>query len=175
VSIEVNCPNCGKKLKAPDSAAGKRAKCPGCGSAVKVPEEQVYDAEEVAEEADEYGFMNADDSQFEAVAEPKRRPCPACGEMIVAGAAKCRFCGEVFDETLKRKERKKARQAASAEDSDLTASDWVFCILCSGITCIAGVIYMIQGKPKGLKIFGISLAMVIFWNIVRFVILALAQ
>ena len=33
--------------------------------------------------------------------EPHRRPCPICGEMIVAKAAKCRFCGEIFDESMK--------------------------------------------------------------------------
>jgi predicted RNA-binding Zn-ribbon protein involved in translation (DUF1610 family) len=27
----------------------------------------------------------------------ERRPCPMCREMIVATAAKCRFCGQVFD------------------------------------------------------------------------------
>jgi predicted RNA-binding Zn-ribbon protein involved in translation (DUF1610 family) len=31
-----------------------------------------------------------------------RRPCPECGEMIVAGAAKCRFCGAAFDPRLRR-------------------------------------------------------------------------
>lgn len=29
--------DCGKKLKAPDAAAGKRAKCPGCGKVLAVP------------------------------------------------------------------------------------------------------------------------------------------
>ncbi len=34
-------------------------------------------------------------------AEALRRPCPMCGEpMIVAAAAKCRFCGAVFDPRL---------------------------------------------------------------------------
>ena len=31
-----------------------------------------------------------------------RRPCPECGEMIAVGAAKCRFCGAVFDPRLRR-------------------------------------------------------------------------
>jgi hypothetical protein len=35
-----------------------------------------------------------------------RRPCPECGEMIVAGAAKCRFCGAIFDPKLKQFESK---------------------------------------------------------------------
>ena len=34
--IEVHC-NCGKKLRAPDSAAGRRARCPACGSVMTLP------------------------------------------------------------------------------------------------------------------------------------------
>ena len=30
-----------------------------------------------------------------------RRPCPHCGEMIIATAAKCRFCGAIFDPGLR--------------------------------------------------------------------------
>ncbi len=30
-----------------------------------------------------------------------RRPCAECGEMIASGAAKCRFCGAVFDPRLR--------------------------------------------------------------------------
>jgi hypothetical protein len=32
------CPGCGKRLKAPESAAGRTVKCPKCGTAVVVPE-----------------------------------------------------------------------------------------------------------------------------------------
>ena len=37
MSISFVCKQCGKKLKAPDSAAGKSSKCPGCGAAVTCP------------------------------------------------------------------------------------------------------------------------------------------
>ena len=43
----------------------------------------------------------------------------------------------------------------------------MFSMIRSGIGCICGIIWMIQGKPKGKKMFGISLVMVIVWNIVR--------
>jgi predicted RNA-binding Zn-ribbon protein involved in translation (DUF1610 family) len=36
--IKINCPGCGKSLKAPDSAAGKNAKCPECGTIVRLPD-----------------------------------------------------------------------------------------------------------------------------------------
>jgi hypothetical protein len=32
----------------------------------------------------------------------ERKSCPACGESIAAVAKKCRFCGEIFDEELRR-------------------------------------------------------------------------
>jgi hypothetical protein len=99
-----------------------------------------------------------------------REPCPACGEMIVKGAAKCRFCGEILDPSLKKLEKKKnkARSGRLSDDDELTTSDWIICLLCPGIGCIGGVIYMIQGKPKGSKIFGLSFLMVVFWNIIRY-------
>ena len=36
MAIKVTC-SCGKKLRAKDEAAGKRAKCPACGKIVVVP------------------------------------------------------------------------------------------------------------------------------------------
>ena len=82
-----------------------------------------------------------------------------CGEMIVATAAKCRFCGEVFDPTLKKiKSKKKKKKSYSAEDESLTGSEIAIGILCSVVGCIAGLVWMIQGKPKGLKMVGLSIA-----------------
>jgi hypothetical protein len=133
---------------------------------VRIPEQEVYEAE-VADEAnpdDEFGLQNfnAEDA-VAGPAEDDRRPCPMCGEMILTTAAKCRYCGEVFDETLKRTEKKKKK--ASGEDATLTPGDYALCIVCSGIACIASIIYLIQGKPKAPKMLGLSFAMVIFWNV----------
>jgi uncharacterized RDD family membrane protein YckC len=36
-----------------------------------------------------------------------RKACPMCGEMIIATAAKCRFCGEVFDSRVASKGRRR--------------------------------------------------------------------
>jgi len=99
-----------------------------------------------------------------APAAEARTPCPMCGEMIVATAAKCRFCGEVFDPTLKK--AKKSRRYGP-DDENLTSGDVVVAVLCSGIGCIAGIVWMIQGKPKGGKMLAISFAMNVVWGLVR--------
>jgi len=106
----MNCPSCGKTLSAPESAVGKKAKCPACGTLMIVPE-AVLEAEEIGaagEQPASNDYNLLDDITGAAASqpptspaglgqEPARRPCPECGEMIVAGAAKCRFCGAVFD------------------------------------------------------------------------------
>ncbi len=53
--ISVRCPKCQKKLQAPDSLAGKRAKCPHCGQLMRLPEpapqtEEVEEDKEVLED-----------------------------------------------------------------------------------------------------------------------------
>ena len=113
--MTVRCPACGKTLRAADSMAGKQVKCPHCGQVMLIPE-PVEDAEEVVDRADAGGLHGARvpeglGSPPEAAAQPQqraapgsqeRRPCPVCGEMIVATAVKCRYCGELFDATLRR-------------------------------------------------------------------------
>ena len=173
--IKVTCNSCGKSLKAKDSAAGKRVKCPQCGDPISIPE-AVYDAEEAGGDDDysgyddEYGDDQYDlgDAVANSPASQKRKPCPACGEMIVDGAVKCRFCGEIFDASLKKKARR--AKGGGGGDDDMATGDWVVAVICSGIGCIAGIIWMIQGKPKGAKMLGVSFLMTIFWNLVNFVV-----
>jgi predicted RNA-binding Zn-ribbon protein involved in translation (DUF1610 family) len=113
VPIKMTCPSCAKTLSAPDTAAGKKAKCPACGTLMIVPD-GVFDAEELnitSVEPPTPDYSPVDDlfgtgpSQSPVSAlpgqEPMRRPCPMCGEQIVATAAKCRFCGSVFDARLR--------------------------------------------------------------------------
>jgi predicted RNA-binding Zn-ribbon protein involved in translation (DUF1610 family) len=168
------CPGCGKEIQVPESMAGKRVKCPACSHIWQVPGGGV-DAEAVPElpaltsrfddlMSDSYPLAtdraNAGGpaGQADASAEAPRRPCPMCGEMIVQGAAKCRFCNAIFDETLKRAEKKKRRRGGGNPDDDhLSALDWVLCVIPLNIACIVGLVYMIMGKPKGIKMIGIAI------------------
>lgn len=172
MAIRLTCTGCGKVLGAKEENVGQKVKCPMCGAIMTVPGE-VLDAEAVQpgpppKPMDTYGVT----PERETVAPLRedrddRQPCPACGEMIKSAAVKCRFCGEIFDETLRRAERKKV----TAEDTDLAPIDWVLCILCAGVGCIVGIVYMIQGKPKGGKMVGISLLFAFLWNVLSFVLL----
>ncbi len=177
--ISFSCPRCGKKLKAPDNAVGKSSKCPGCGSPVTCPE-PVYDAELVDAPPgglDPYTDLDMDrpyemaapvagmPGAIEPSAGEARRPCPMCGEMIVATAAKCRYCGEIFDPALKKAKRRKGR---GGDDENLTTGDTLIAVLpiCSAIGCIMGIVWMIQGKPKGGKMLGLSFVMGVVWNLI---------
>jgi phage FluMu protein Com len=213
--ISVNCSQCGKKLTAPDTAAGKRARCPKCKTILTLPaasaeigmQEEVLDAEPVAGGSPAPPSLEPTLDDLESIAtqvpaasgegldlppddnaggydlaenpvapptaaptEAARRPCPLCGELIPVGAAQCRFCKEIFDPTLKKAQRKQRGGATMGEDEDLTTGEWVLAILCSGIGCILGIVWIIQGKPKGKKMLGISFVCAIIWNIVRFAI-----
>ena len=161
MTISVNCPECGKTLKAKESAAGKKAKCPACGGTIQIPE--VVEAVDAEAAEDDYGggpnfddFSGMEDSGAAVEREPDRRPCPACGEMIAEKAAKCRFCGEIFDKTLKKKKKKKKGGSSGSDQEDLTAVDWVLIVLCPGIACIVGIVRMCQGNPTGGKMIGYS-------------------
>lgn len=173
------CPSCGtiQRLPDPNSAAG-----------VLEPE-PILDPEPLAPEPmpsdDPFDGMGAPSEPYAVAAEPPpyagtaagggmgggtegKRPCPMCGEMIPVAAMKCRFCNTIFDPALKKAEQKRQRGVSGAGDDDMSGGEWVLAILCSGIGCIVGIVWMIQGKPKGKKMFFVSLGMAVLWNIIRF-------
>lgn len=172
MSITVTCGNCGVTLKTDDSAAGKQAKCPKCSAPIVVPmpvvepEEPEEDYELEAPRNDMWDDFDQPSASADqnAAGDPDRKPCPACGEMIVAGAAKCRFCGEYFDASLERLEKKKQKShGAGSSDENLSVLDWVLVILCTNIGCIVSIVYMVSGRPKGKKMFLIILALYAFF------------
>jgi predicted RNA-binding Zn-ribbon protein involved in translation (DUF1610 family) len=167
MSIEVTCSQCGKTLQAKDSAAGKSAKCPQCGGTIKIPAAQpeVLDAELIAEPVETALYVPMSNEPPPPEDMTARFPCPKCGEQIPLGAAKCRFCQTIFDPRLA-----KASKKSGPEDENLTVAEWIVAILCSGIGCIAGIIWMIQGKPKGKKMLIISLIVQVIWVIIRVII-----
>ncbi len=203
----VACPSCHKKIKAPDSAAGKKAKCPSCGTVMMLPM-PVQDAEvirpnptwtppssdplsslpggggleDLLAEADQ---MYALEKKPAAASDPfaaggassatdstvPRRPCPACGEMIIMSALKCRFCGEAFDPGLKRKQRRRGGH----EDDELTPVEILLAVLCTNIACIFGIVWLVMGKPKGIKMIGLCVLVNVAWFVLWLILSALFQ
>lgn len=117
MSIQFVCTHCGATLRVPDHAAGMSLTCPECKASVRVPE-TAYPAEEVAPQAPAAAGQYPPTQDYGQAPGPEglegeRRPCPMCGEMILTTAIKCRFCGEVFDEVLRRSEKHRGLPLAS--------------------------------------------------------------
>ena len=53
-------------------------------------------------------------------------------------------------------------------DIRLKAAEILAAILCSNIACIFGIVWMIQGKPKGVKMFLLALICAVVWNVLYF-------
>ncbi len=167
MAISVDCSSCGKTLRAKDDAAGKTAKCPACGEKIQIPAiSEVVDAEDDFSSLTPSAVSSSQYSPDDLTDGDDKKPCPMCAEMIVATAKKCKFCGEIFDAKLKKAKKK----SASGGGEDMGVGEWIVCLLCPGIGCIVGIVYAIQGKSNGGKMIGISLVMIVFWNVIRFAI-----
>ena len=201
MSIKFHCTQCGRAITAPDSGAGRKGKC-SCGAVVTVPrasqvpqaaprndvlDAEVLPAEPVLDdlsqepplppaEPDTYGFANESSAPAAAPAE-QRRPCPMCGEMIALNAIKCRFCNEIFDPAMKKAQAKQVRRTSRGADydDDMTGAEWVLAILCSGIGCIVGIVWLIQGKRKGGKMLAVSLITSVIVTIIKFLALVASE
>lgn len=114
--IAVACSTCGRSFKAPDSAAGRRAKCPKCGAVLPIPgpESSAPTPPQPTAPAPEppppaalarvarppAGHAVAPSSRDDPD-EDDYKKCPFCGEDIRARAKKCKHCGETLDVTLR--------------------------------------------------------------------------
>lgn len=121
------------------------------------------------EEDDLFGGIDLSGIEKDSPETEDRKPCPVCGEMIVRTAKKCRFCGEDLADRKRRKDDaiSRPRQVSYADDDDLTCMESLFGVFCSGCACIMALVWIIQGKQKGYKLLGISVVVIIFWNVVR--------
>jgi DNA-directed RNA polymerase subunit RPC12/RpoP len=181
MSFNIRC-ECGKQFKVKDENAGKKAKCPGCGR-VLVLNRPAAAPPSSAPELDGLAAMaemerNAVVEENAPVEAPRRQAagpqyariaCPHCGTMIPAQALICEACrNPIRGGALPN--RRATSYAVDTADSDLTAGEWVLAIICSGIGCIMGIIWMVQGKPKGWKMLAVSLTAAAIGNTIGFIL-----
>jgi hypothetical protein len=95
--VSVTCPSCGAKLRAPDSAAGRKLACSQCKAAINVPGASQF-AEAPASRAVAESRAPAAPANSPVVA---TKSCPFCGESVLAVAKKCKHCGETIDVALR--------------------------------------------------------------------------
>ena len=101
--IALFCPHCNTTLSVPDQYAGRRGRCRRCRESVKVPQSSDPAALAIVQEAiaDADPVTEAEEAEIAAGPDDRRRPCPACGELILVTAVKCRYCRELFDPSLR--------------------------------------------------------------------------
>ncbi len=154
MTIEFNCPHCDKSLKTSDDRAGRDAKCPGCGELISVPvptEGAILDAEEVLT-----GF-DSGETDSESEAPDVRKPCPACGEAIVAAAIRCRFCGEVFSSSRGGRGRNGIRREMRPFPPGEVISDaWRIYSERMGLSILAFVVLFVLSIVSNI-VFGVSI------------------
>jgi len=154
-----NCPDCGTTMH--EACYNMLGACidPSCGST-----------------AGEGGFALADH-----VAPPKpwaaptgnTKECRFCGEAIQISARKCRYCGEFQDQVERdRRAARSGRAGGGASDDNLCAWEIIFGLLCGGIACIVGIVFICMGKKKGWKLMGLGILSIIGWQILQAIILA---
>ena len=158
MAIHIHCPQCGKKLNAPDSAAGKRARCPQCKAIVTLPPagaaaashapaDEILDAEPVSApvaappmpDPDPYDIPLAPPAApppFEARSQTTmpQKPCPMCGEMIPLTAPQCPYCREFVDPAM--------RQQAQRGRAVSTSSNAIWALVCGigGFFCFGFIL-----------------------------------
>lgn len=88
-TISVVC-KCGKKLKAPASAVGKKAKCPQCGNVLTVKPPPPPPEEDNSLDA---LYDLAQESEQHAAQQEMAPRCPGCMREMAPGAVVCTNCG----------------------------------------------------------------------------------
>jgi hypothetical protein len=75
----------------------------------------------------------------------------------------------VFDPTFKKS------RIYGSDDEELSSTEIAVAFFCSGIGCVTGLVYMIQGKPKGMKMFGLSFLVIVMMNFLSLLVQAIVR
>ena len=121
--IRVECPHCGKGIKAPSKFAGKDVKCPGCKGSLDIP---------AALPTTPPALNETPEISIEAV------DCPFCSEPIKPTAKKCKHCGEFLAGEGSHGEPHTATSTRFVRIIEATGKKWKLLQLISVIGIILG-------------------------------------
>ena len=100
--IEFNCQNCGRLMRTPDAAAGKKGKCPSCGATMDIPSASAQQANTpAAPTSGSSSSKQVKGTKSQGTSDRIEFPCPKCSQPVrtpVSAAGKkgkCPSCGEV--------------------------------------------------------------------------------
>ena len=155
--IRINCPGCGKAFRVKDGLnvqafAGKKVKCPECAGFLDIPglvetptpaaeipspqergEKQRREEEERVrreEEPRQADAVNGNNLTPHAPTNQKQtKPCPFCGEEILACAQKCKHCGEYLTPALREARRPATPSTSSPQVVRTAKSRGIYIIL----------------------------------------------
>ena len=91
------------------------------------------------------------------------KECEFCGEKIRKGALRCRYCKEEVGHLRRRKALRKRREEEA--NANLGGGEIALGIFLGGIACIVSIVWIIQGKKKGWKLFLLSVVSQLIWGL----------
>ncbi len=169
--MQVQCPNCSSLLNVPDERAGQVVNCPKCGGQMQLP--AAGGGAPAMPRTKTPGIGLGPDSA------PKDKPCPYCGEPILAVAQKCRHCNTMLTGPEAGKgaaNRYRARSEATG-DGKKALIFGIIGLLCFGV--IFGPLAIYYGNraresdaDRGMGIAGIVLGIV---DLLGFLVVILAK
>lgn len=181
MAVQFACEACGKTVQANETMAGTKVKCPHCAGIIQVPP---------ATQVTEKPALVVSSAAEQPAPAGERRPCPKCGEMIMAVALKCRFCGELFDEGLRRAARQGDDDPVTRMLLPVGRSPVAIAAGYAGlfaVTCVAAPLALILGiwaindlkkHPEkhgmGRAVFGLVMGIIFSIPLLIFVVAALA-
>ena len=159
-STFIVCDSCGTRLKIPSTMKpGMKLKCPKCGGVVTMQAELADEAYAIVHDSSaEVVATSAAASHSVPAAQlaSDTRPCPFCGEQILATAAKCRHCGEFIDPARAAARSRASKAAASDSTSEMNPAEYLVGVLASPIGLIIGIVWAIRKLPKAKDMLKVS-------------------
>lgn len=159
--IKFPCAVCGKKIAVKAENAGKRVRCPRCKTVCVIP--VLAEKEPPAETGNLLLDALAEDAKHQS---PVEAPPPLPPPPVAVPQAPP--LPPPVPSAARRPAPARRSTRGDYVDDSLTGGDWLLAILCNGIAFILGIIWAVQGNPKGVKMIVVSMISGAVWGGIGF-------